>query len=180
MKESEGTENVESFLIESRVCTLYVCTASVKRLTRLQLCSAKAGEPIDNAKGIERNHRASIELRPRWSSHTQAPKSPPQRLDFRPSFQGIHLYFMSGLRQSNTLRNHEERETSVLLTHQATQDAAHFDLDTMLCPESRLESLWSEQKVKGRLWRDSMLESLWSEQKVKCGWPAAVKHATQS
>ena len=52
-----GTENVESFLIESRVCTLYVCTASVKRLTRLQLCSAKAsssGEPIDNAKGIER------------------------------------------------------------------------------------------------------------------------------
>ena len=34
---------------------LYVCTASVKRLTRLQLCSAKAsssGEPIDNAKGI--------------------------------------------------------------------------------------------------------------------------------
>ena len=87
---------------------------------------------------------------------------------------------MSGLRQSNTLRNHEERETSVLLTHQATQDAAHFDLDTMLCPESRLESLWSEQKVKGRLWRDSMLESLWSEQKVKCGWPAAVKHATQS
>ena len=65
-------------------------------------------------------------------------------------------------------------------THQATQDAAHFDLDTMLCPESRLESLWSEQKVKGRLWRDSMLESLWSEQKVKCGWPAAVKHATQS
>ena len=81
---------------------------------------------------------------------------------------------MSGLRQSNTLRNHEERETSVLLTHQATQDAAHFDLDTMLCPESRLESLWSEQKVKGRLWRDSMLESLWSEQKVKCGWPAAV------
>ena len=73
------------------VCLLYVCTASVKRLTRLQLCSAKAGEPIDNAKGIERNHRASIELRPRWSSHTQAPKSPPQRLeslDFRPSFQG--------------------------------------------------------------------------------------------
>ena len=42
-----------------------------------------------------------------------------------------------------------------------------------------LESLWSEQKelkVKG-------LESLWSEKKelkVKCGWPAAVKHATQS
>ena len=40
------------------VCLLYVCTASVKRLTRLQLCSAKAsssGEPIHNAKGIERN-----------------------------------------------------------------------------------------------------------------------------
>ena len=66
-----------------------------------------------------KNWNGTIELRPHWSSQTQAPKSPPeplpassqhaaqqslhvcrcvadasQRLDFRPSFQGIHLYMV--------------------------------------------------------------------------------------
>ena len=43
-------------------------------------------------------------------------------------------------------------------------------------PESRKQAAaytHTRSIVKG-------LESLWSEQKVKCGWPAAVKHATQS
>ena len=48
-----------------------------------------------------KNWNGTIELRPHWSSHTQAPKSPPEPLPatgrtiiFRPSFQGIHLYMV--------------------------------------------------------------------------------------
>ena len=44
-----------------------------------------------------KNWNGTIELRPHWSSHTHVCRcvaDASQRLDFRPSFQGIHLYMV--------------------------------------------------------------------------------------
>ena len=176
------------------VCLLYVCTASVKRLTRLQLCSAKAsssGEPIDNAKGIERNHRASIELRPRWSSHTQAPKSPPQRLeslDFAHTHThatdclSVHAQAICALRRTQTYSDVLRRTQTYSIyscrvlehPHLCAQTGAsrafracvgQADAQGASCQAATrplsLESLWSEQKEL----KVKGLESLWSEKK---------------